>query len=185
MEGELLVNVDMQYDFLTMALKNDAALALVPKMVEVIKKEEAEGTVVLFTLDTHNAYYLETQEGKNLPVMHCIVGTEGHRIHKDLLAASTEKNRVEKPTFGMTTELWKETLYKYFYKLNEIKRVKLMGTCTDICVVSNALALKALLPEVEIVVYEDLCAGVTPETHEAALTTMRMCQVKVEKYFKD
>ncbi|MBP5785112.1 MAG: cysteine hydrolase [Methanobrevibacter sp.] len=185
MTNELVVVVDMQNDFLDGALANKAALDLVPKMAQMIKQEEAAGSIVLFTLDTHNAYYLETQEGKNLPVMHCIVGTEGHRVHKDLLAASTEKYRVEKPTFGMTTELWKETLYKYFYKLNEVKKVSLVGTVTSICVLNNALALKALLPEVEIVVYEDLCADLNDEMQQATLKCLQASQVKVEKYFKD
>lgn len=175
--------IDMQVDFTTGALANKDAENLIPNMVKFIKESEARGEKVVFTRDTHGAQYLATNEGRNLPVPHCILGTEGHKIVPKLLTASVEKNTVNKPNFGMTDEMIKEIILNNFYWFSDVKTVKFVGTCTDICVVSNALTVKHLLPDAEVIVYEDLCAGVTPESHEAALTTMRMCQVKVEKYF--
>jgi nicotinamidase-related amidase len=181
----LTIIIDMQNDFVTGSLANPAAQAIVKPMVQFIKESEARGEVVVFTQDTHQQGYMASREGKFLPIPHCIQGTEGHKVAKALLEASRFGFTVNKPSFGMTQERWKEVIYEHFYYgLADIKRINIVGTCTDICVISNALILKSLLPEVEIYVYEDLCAGTTPENHEAALQVMRMCQINVEKYFK-
>ena len=183
--GVLTIAIDMQNDFITGSLANKRAEEIIPDMVTFIKESEARGEVVIFTLDSHGQGYLMTSEGRHLKVPHCIQGTEGHKVAKALLEASKFGFTVNKPSFGMTQERWKEVIYEHFYYgLADIKRINIVGTCTDICVVSNALILKSLLPEVEIYVYEDLCAGTTPENHEAALQVMRMCQINVEKYFK-
>lgn len=179
----LTIVIDMQVDFTTGALANPDATALIPNMVKFIKESEERGEKVVFTLDSHGSQYMSTNEGKHLPVPHCIVGTEGHKVVPELLAASTCKYLVEKPSFGMTMDKWREVILCNFYWITDVKRINLVGTCTDICVVSNAIILKALFPEAEITVYEDLCAGVTPESHKAALMTMKMCQINVEKYF--
>ena len=183
--GVLTIIIDMQNDFVTGSLHNDQAAAIIPNMINFIKESEARGEVVVFTQDTHQQGYLMTNEGRHLPVSHCIQGTEGHKVVKELLEASRYGFLVTKPSFGMTQERWKEVIYEHFYYgLADISRINIVGTCTDICVVSNALILKSLLPEIDIYVYEDLCAGTDPKNHEAALTTMRMCQINVAKYYE-
>lgn len=156
----------MQKDFIDGALGTKEALAIVDKVKEKITKYQEQGDEIIFTRDTHQADYLDTSEGKHLPVKHCIEGTEGWEIWKGLEVSGAIY--INKPTFGYLN--WKD------YHLEE---VELVGLCTDICVVSNALILKALYPEIKICVDASCCAGVTPESHEAALTTMRMCQVEV------
>lgn len=141
-------------------------------------KEDAAGEkrVVVFTQDTHEQTYLETQEGKNLPVEHCVKGTSGWEIVDDVRAMAPTAHVFEKPTFGS------EELVAYLKDLNKeeaITAIELIGFCTDICVISNTLLLKAALPEVPLIVDETCCAGVTPETHEAALQVLRSCQVQV------
>lgn len=182
--GVLTIVIDMQNDFVSGCLGTPEARAIVQPMVEFIKESEARGETVVFTQDTHQQGYLATREGRHLKTPHCIQGTDGHKVVKELLEASRFGFTVMKPSFGMTMDRWKEVIYEHFYYgLADVKRINIVGTCTDICVVSNALILKALLPEIDIYVYEDLCSGVMPATHEAALTTMRMCQIEVEKYF--
>lgn len=161
-----LIVIDMQKDFIDGALGTKEALAIVDKVKEKITKYQEQGDEIIFTRDTHQADYLDTSEGKHLPVKHCIEGTEGWEIWKGLEVSGAIY--INKPTFGYLN--WKD------YHLEE---VELVGLCTDICVVSNALILKALYPEIKICVDASCCAGVTPESHEAALTTMRMCQVEV------
>lgn len=161
-----LIVIDMQKDFIDGALGTKEALAIVDKVKEKITKYQEQGDEIIFTRDTHQADYLNTSEGKHLPVKHCIEGTEGWEIWKGLEVSGAIY--INKPTFGYLN--WKD------YHLEE---VELVGLCTDICVVSNALILKALYPEIKICVDASCCAGVTPESHEAALTTMRMCQVEV------
>ena len=161
-----LIVIDMQKDFIDGALGTKEALAIVDKVKEKITKYQEQGDEIIFTRDTHQADYLNTSEGKYLPVKHCIEGTEGWEIWKGLEVSGAIY--INKPTFGYLN--WKD------YHLEE---VELVGLCTDICVVSNALILKALYPEIKICVDASCCAGVTPESHEAALTTMRMCQVEV------
>ena len=181
----LTVIIDMQNDFVTGSLANPAAQAIIKPMIQFIKESEDRGEVVVFTQDTHQQGYLASREGKFLPIPHCIQGTNGHRVVKELLEASRYGFLVTKPSFGMTQERWKEVIYEHFYYgLADVKRINIVGTCTSICVASNALILKSLLPEADIYVYSDLCACVSPETHQAALTVMKNCQIIVENYFE-
>lgn len=165
MEKTLIV-VDMQNDFIHMALGTPEAVAIVPRVKEKIRAALEAGERVIFTRDTHEADYLDTQEGKLLPVEHCIRGSEGWQIYDGLYVDGCKI--IDKPNFGWPG--WKE---------ENLKKVELVGLCTDICVVSNALIIKALYPEIAVTVDASCCAGVTPQSHEAALQTMRMCQVQV------
>jgi len=170
----LLIVVDMQNDFIDGSLGTKEAVAILPKVRETI--EAFDGTVI-FTKDTHYENYLDTAEGKKLPVKHCIKGTEGHEIHASLLPF-VKSEPIEKRTFGSLT------LSAFLQSENEkepIESITLIGLCTDICVISNALICKATLPEVEIRVIASACAGVTPKSHENALSAMRMCQITVEE----
>ncbi len=175
MANQYLIVVDMQNDFVDGALGTQEAQAIAPAVVDAARA--FEGTV-LFTLDTHGDDYLETQEGKNLPVPHCIRNTQGWRLIPDLAEVQRERNArtFEKPTFG-STELSSHLVREH--ERAPIDSIEVIGVCTDICVVSNALLIKASLPEVPVRVDSALCAGVTPETHEAALVTMRSCQIDV------
>ena len=168
-----LIVVDMQRDFVNGALGSPEAQAMVPAAVEKIREFQGK---IIFTRDTHQEDYLSTQEGKYLPVPHCIKGTEGWEIIPELRAFSEgERARViNKPSFGSTvlSALLTE-------EREEIESLELIGLCTDICVVSNALLIKAALPELPLRVDSRCCAGVTPEKHEAALETMRSCQIEV------
>lgn len=168
-----LIVVDMQNDFITGSLGTKEAEAILPKVVEKVKN--FEGTV-LYTRDTHRADYLSTQEGKNLPVEHCIEGTWGWELAGELEQLSHSKKIFNKPTFGSTE------LAKYLVEENEkegIAEIELCGLCTDICVISNAFVIKANLTETPVVVDASCCAGVTPESHLNALSAMKMCQVAV------
>lgn len=169
---DILVVVDMQNDFIDGALGTKEAVAIVPKVEEKIRN--FNGTV-LFTRDTHENWYLETQEGKKLPVPHCIRDTEGWQIRRELdILRKTEP--VDKETFG-STDLADDLVAMNID--DEIKSITFVGLCTDICIISNALLVKAALPEVPIIVDAACCAGVTPESHENALKAMEMCQVEV------
>ncbi len=171
---KILVVVDMQKDFVDGALGTKEAVSIVPAVVEKIKSFDGD---IIVTCDTHLENYMETQEGKNLPVPHCIKGTEGWKLDEKVQAALDKKayKVIEKPTFG-ATEL--PGYIKANYNPEETE-IELIGLCTDICVVSNALLLKANFLETKVSVDANCCAGVTPESHSAALTTMRMCQVDV------
>ena len=164
-----LIVVDMQNDFINGALGSKDAEAIVPRVLETVRGFDGR---VIFTRDTHGEDYLSTREGRHLPVKHCVRGTEGHEICPELLPYA--KTVVDKETFG-SVEL-AELIRSYGEDIDEIV---LLGLCTDICVVSNALLLKAANPERDITVDAACCAGVTPDTHNAALTTMKMCQIKV------
>lgn len=172
---KLLVVVDMQKDFIDGALGTKEAQAIVPNVVKKIN--DWDGTII-GTLDTHFDNYMETAEGKKLPVPHCIAGTPGHHINKEVFDAMMSRKNLDevstlrKYTFGSTVlpELIRNVGYDY---------IELVGLCTDICVVSNALLLKAHYPEMRIAVDASCCAGVTPESHNAALLTMKMCQIEV------
>jgi len=170
----ILVVVDMQKDFVDGALGTKEAVAIVPKVVEKIRNFSGD---IFVTYDTHFENYMSTSEGKNLPVPHCIKGTDGWELDKSVAHALEDKQytSVEKPTFGSVElpKLIAETAG------DELFRVELIGLCTDICVVSNALLIKANFPEIEIVVDSACCAGVTPLSHDAALSTMKMCQIQV------
>ena len=170
---KLLVVVDMQNDFIDGALGTKEAVAIVPNVKAKI--ENFEGTV-LFTRDTHFENYMDTQEGHNLPVPHCIKGTEGWEIRPELEALRTTE-AIDKVTFG-SSEL-PEVLAKLNAE-NPIEAITFVGLCTDICVISNVMVTKAFLPEVPIIVDAACCAGVSPETHKNALEAMKVCQVKVE-----
>lgn len=188
---KIVVVIDMQNDFIDGALGSPEAQAIVPVMVERLKELDSSENLLLFTKDTHHANYSETQEGKKLPVEHCIEDTHGWSINKEISSFcdygshfmgyssnTIRKSRILKPTFG-SLEL-ADTIRDISYDKNyNIEEVILMGVCTDICVVSNALLLKAYCPEIPITVDASCCAGVTPESHAAALTTMKMCQVNV------
>ena len=170
---KILVVVDMQNDFVDGSLGTKEAVGIVENVVEEIKKYRTED--IFATRDTHPENYLETQEGKHLPVVHCVKNTNGWEINKEVAAVLKDAKVIDKPTFG-SKELAEE-ITKIAEK--EEVEVTLVGLCTDICVVSNALLIKACLPEISVKVIASCCAGVTPESHEAALTTMKMCQVEV------
>lgn len=170
---KILVVVDMQNDFIDGALGTPEAVAIVENVKARIR--EYDKADVFVTMDTHFPEYLQTQEGRNLPVEHCIRGTEGWQIRSDIAELLTDAHVYEKPTFGSVA------LAKDIAEIaaKEEIEIELLGLCTDICVVSNALLLKANMPEVKITVDHTCCAGVTPESHEAALMTMQMCQIGI------
>ena len=169
----VLIVVDMQKDFVDGALGTKEAVSIVDNVVAKIKEFDGD---VLATYDTHGENYMDTQEGKKLPVPHCIKGTEGWKLDKKVQEALDEKGFTEvyKPTFGSVDLV--EMIRKYDV---ENTQIQLIGLCTDICVVSNALLLKANFPEMNISVDAACCAGVTPEKHLAALETMSSCQIEV------
>ena len=167
---KVLVVVDMQNDFIDGTLGTKEAVAIVPQVIEKIKKYEEDGGLIIYTKDTHYDNYLETTEGENLPVKHCIKGTVGHDIPADILRSHDLV--FEKETFGSVE------LAEYLRSV-DFEELTLIGLCTDICVISNALLIKAYFPEKLISVDSACCAGVTPKSHDEALGTMRMCQIKV------
>ena len=187
-----IVIVDMQNDFVTGPLGTPEAQDIVPNICNravEIAKSGTEPTLVLFTKDTHYENYLETQEGKNLPVPHCVWGTSGWSIAKDISSvidyeptglfafwsdAHVRKSRILKNTFGSRDLI--EILVSLKDRIDEIV---FMGVCSNICVVSNCLATKMMLPEIPITVYADCCAGTTPEEHAAALQVMKSCQINI------
>lgn len=172
---KVLVVVDMQNDFVEGALGTKEACAIVPDVVKMI--EEFDGKIVA-TRDTHMEDYMDSQEGKNLPVIHCVKGTDGWKINSEIQKALDERQAVviDKPTFGSVE------LGEYVRKLDReepVEEILLIGVCTDICVISNALLLKAYLPEVPVRVAASCCAGVTPEQHAQALEAMKPCQIEI------
>lgn len=170
---KILIVIDMQNDFIDAALGTKEAVSIVEAVKDKIRACPPEN--VIATMDTHAENYMKTQEGKYLPVPHCIKGSEGWKIRPDIADLLTGAAVYEKPTFGSTALA--EDLRELSQK-EEIE-LELIGLCTDICVVSNALLLKAFMPEVKISVDASCCAGVTPEKHLAALETMRSCQIQV------
>lgn len=175
---KVLVVVDMQNDFIDGSLGTPEAQAIVPNVKKKIEEYTANSDMIIYTRDTHFDGYLDSKEGQKLPVEHCVLETPGWQIHKDLLGPDHTKNTyvIDKYTFGA----WDlPTMIRYFKDVDEIE---LVGLCTDICVVSNALLLKAAFYDThEISVDATCCAGVTPESHEAALKTMEMCQINVKR----
>ena len=169
---KLLIVIDMQNDFIDGALGTPEAEAVVEAVKDKIRSYPPED--VIATMDTHGPDYLSTQEGAFLPVEHCIKGTEGWKIRPDIAELLTEATIYEKPTFGSTR------MAEAIRDMQDVEAIELVGLCTDICVVSNALLLKACMPEVRISVDASCCAGVTPEKHLAALETMRSCQIVIE-----
>lgn len=190
---KVLIVVDMQKDFVDGSLGTPEAQAIVPLVAETIKQMADKDTVCIFTKDTHEENYMNTQEGKNLPIPHCQLGTAGHSIVNEVFEAylnskfkymgpfkfpMTETNPivVEKPTFGSIE------LQNMLYDMNDnepIEEITLMGLCTGICVLSNAILCKATLPEVPVNVVEDCCACVTPESHKTAIEAMKLCQINI------
>lgn len=172
---KLLVVIDMQNDFIDGALGTPEAQAIVPAVAEKVKEYEDSDDLIVYTMDTHQGDYLETQEGKNLPVPHCIWGTDGWKIRNDVYIPDAPF--VMKNTFGswelpmVITELLTGT--------DGLESIEVIGLCTDICVISNVMILKAWWPEVPIIVDSACCAGVTPESHQNALNAMKMCQIKI------
>ena len=174
---DILIIVDMQTDFIDGSLGSAEAVDIIPNAVKRIREWQGD---IIVTLDTHSADYLETAEGKKLPVPHCIKGTKGWALHpliEDSLSGKCFET-VEKPTFG-STELPDRVRS---LASGEDFSLTLIGLCTDICVVSNALLLKAAFPEKRIAVDASCCAGVSPQTHEAALRTMQSCQIDILNY---
>ena len=170
MSRKILIVIDMQNDFITGPLGSKEAQAIIPKVVEKVKSYNSE--CVYFTKDTHYDNYLETLEGQRLPVPHCIINTEGWRIIDELYFYAEESRGIfYKHTFGY--EDW------IGFNWSDVEEIELCGVCTDICVVSNALALRMFFPNTKITVDSSCCAGVTPEKHEAALEVMRSCQIDV------
>lgn len=169
---KILCVIDMQNDFIDGTLGTAEACRIVEPLADFIKNNK--DYYIVATRDTHYDNYMNTAEGRHLPVLHCIRGTKGWEIADSIRAAIGNAPVYDKPNFGIAADEWKKILYPV-----EVSEITLVGLCTDICVVSNALALKTAFPEVPVKVIADLCAGVTPQTHEAALTTMKMCQVEV------
>lgn len=192
-----LIIVDMQNDFIDGSLANKDAQVIVPKICEFIKGFDGQ---IICTLDTHKLNYLSTPEGKNLPIEHCIKGTAGWNLSKPIMTELKNYRKrmkthvpldsplmfdepmepvfIEKSSFGYTG--WEDFHFGYAWEDKDDLEIILVGTCTDICVISNALMLKSLYPEIKITVLKDLCAGVTKEKHEAALEVMKSCQINVE-----
>ena len=168
---KVLIVVDMQHDFVDGALGTKEAVAIVPRVLERVKNFMG---YKIFTQDTHGANYLETEEGKNLPVSHCIKGTMGWQILPELLAHANEPP-LEKDGFG-SPELGKKL--QELDKKEKIESIELLGLCTDICVMTQALIAKAFMPNTPIFVNEACVAGVTPESHERALQAMEICHIK-------
>ena len=166
---KVLVVVDMQKDFIDGALGTAEAVAIVPYVKQVIETFYGK---VLFTRDTHFEDYMQTQEGKNLPVMHCVKGTPGWEIHPEL-EALRKTAAIDKLTFGSSE------LPKILAREEHIESITFLGLCTDICVISNVMITKAFFPEVPVIVDAKGCAGVTPDSHKNALAAMKMCQVAV------
>ncbi len=191
---KILIVVDMQNDFITGSLGTPEAQAIVPAVIEKIKQFASSDTIVIFTKDTHSENYLNTLEGANLPVPHCIENTFGHSIENEIFetyvsvrdkymdpyevypVADWNPLRVKKTTFGSIE------LQNILYDINEhhdIEEITLMGVCTGICVLSNAILAKATLPEVPVNVIADCCACVSPASHATALEAMKLCQINI------
>ena len=166
---KVLIVVDMQEDFVTGSLGSEAAQAIIPNVKNKIEEYENRGDAVIYTQDTHGENYLDTNEGKHLPVKHCAFDTDGWRVVPYL--DNVEHVHVLKETFGYTN--WE------LFLDDDVEEIELVGVCTSICVVSNALILKAIYPEAAITVDANCCACVTPESHKHALETMKMCQINV------
>lgn len=164
-----MIAVDLQKDFIDGALGTPQAQQILPAVRDRIARARAEGETVVFTRDTHGQDYLQTQEGRNLPAVHCLRGSEGWLIAPGLYAG---ERVFDKPSFG-SVEL------AQYVRDEGFDEVELIGVCTDICVISNALLIKAFCPETEITVRADCCAGVAPESHQRALLAMQVCQIKI------
>lgn len=173
---KILIVIDMQNDFLEGSLRNEEGIKIIPNVVKKINDYKKNGYEIIATRDTHDFNYLDSQEGKNLPVEHCIIDTYGWQINKDVNEALGDALIFDKPTFGSVA------LADYLfdtYGMDEKLEIELVGVCTDICVISNALLIKANMPEALITVDASCCRGVTPDTHNAALISMKSCQINI------
>ncbi len=173
--SKYLIVIDMQNDFIDGALGSEEARAIVPALVEKVTSFKGP---VIFTRDTHGEDYAQTQEGKNLPVPHCIFGTDGWQLISPLdeYAKANHCMIFDKPTFG-STQL--AGFVSGIDRMTHIDEIELVGVCTDICVITNAMLLKTALPETVITVNAPYCAGVTPQSHQTALDAMKACQIRV------
>ena len=169
---KILIVVDMQNDFIDGSLGTPEALSIVSNVKKKIEEYNSRGDKIVFTRDTHFDNYLQTNEGKNLPIEHCVRLTPGWEIRKELTDGLSKVDYIDKYTFGYL-------YWQNYFEHEKVSEIEIVGLCTDICVVSNALILKATLPEAVITVDASCCAGVTPESHKAALTAMKMCQINV------
>ena len=171
--SKLLIVIDVQNDFVNGSLGSNEAQAAIPAIKAKIKAYSDAGHKIIFTRDTHGEDYLQTPEGIALPVVHCIKDTHGWQIYDNIDADVNVADYVDKPNFGW--QYWDDT----FVNNGDFTEVEIIGLTTDICVISNALILKALNPDVSITVDSACCAATTPQAHEAALTVMRSCQINV------
>lgn len=175
---KILLVIDMQNDFLNGALRNEEGIKIIPNIVKKILEYKENSDVVIATRDTHYDDYLQTQEGINLPVEHCIKNTYGWEINAEISKELNDSLIFDKPTFG-SLELASYLREKYL-DLGSDLEIEMVGVCTDICVISNALLIKASLPEAHITVLKELCAGVTINSHNNALEAMKMCQINIK-----
>ena len=174
--NKVLVVIDAQEDFTYGALKNDEAIKALPTIHDIVEyAEKNDFKVIFYTQDTHYGDYLRTQEGKNLPVEHCLANTSGWQIRKEVFPKTKPRVVLSKYSFGYTG-------WPGWHDIYEADEIWMCGFCTDICVSANFQLLKAYYPEVPIVIIEDACAGVTPELHEAALKVMKSCQAEIIKW---
>lgn len=177
MRQKCLIVVDMQNDFIDGSLTNETAKKIIPSIKNEIKYGNYDH--IIFTRDTHTENYLNTPEGKHLPIVHCVKGTEGWELNMDLFEeacmVSDDISFFDKPTFGSIG------LLSHIQSCGDFDEVVFCGTCTDICVISNVLILKTLKPDLKISVIADCCAGLTPEKHESALSVMESCQINIIK----
>ena len=176
MKKRFLIVVDMQGDFIDGSLGTPEAKAIVPAVIQRVREAKEAGDIVIATLDTHGDDYLDTREGRWLPVPHCIQGTEGWRVGSGLVALLDGCEQVEKTAFGSVR--LPAVVEEQAEGADELQ-IELIGLCTDICVITNALILKSAFPEADILVRRSCCAGTTPEKHEAALSVMASCQIDV------
>lgn len=182
MSKKLICLIDVQNDFIDGALRNTDAISVVPNIVSYLE-ENLNNAYVVATYDTHHENYLETQEGKNLPVPHCILNTDGHKMNssvKKVFDKYPYKKEILKYTFAASPKDWQNIIDELLTKEDFNKEIELIGFCTDICVVSNALMIKALYPELKVSVVENLCAGVTKEKHNATIEVMKSCQIYIK-----
>lgn len=169
---KILAVIDMQKDFIDGSLGTKEAVQIVNAVKARVQAAKNEGCTIVYTRDTHTSDYMNTQEGKNLPVIHCVKDTEGWEILQEVYLEGSRI--IDKPTFGSFE------LAEWAEKQENLEEIELIGLCTDICVISNAMILKAKFPEVKISVNASCCAGVTPESHENALNAMEMCQISIK-----
>ena len=174
---KILVVIDMQNDFLHGALKNEEGVKIIPGVIEKIKEYKANNCQIIATRDTHYSDYLSTQEGEKLPVPHCIKGTHGWQIEDSVAKALGVCLTFDKPTFGSTS--LSDYLRENHCRFMKDVEIEIVGVCTDICVIANAMLIKAVLPDSKICVNSALCAGVTPQSHQTALDAMKACHIEI------